>query len=461
MIKISSCIISLVLASVFLFCGCTSGTGTNNSYPVVVFTDVHFNPFYDETLFHQLNDSDVSEWADIFATSSISEPSAYGKDTNYPLLVLALESIQLNLGTSQVVIFTGDILGHNLATTFFSLYGSEDVAALENFLDKTVSFFTALTKSYIGDIPVMFVLGNADSYTGLGPDSTFLSNTAETYYSNWIGSTADHQTFLNTYEADGYYSAEPLGTGLKVIVLNTCALSTLAVGDVDSKVQAQLTWLGESLDAARNTGKKVWLLMHVPPGAYIGETAGQLDPSGQLSSASMTLKANYQTSLLQTLSNYSDVITLMLAAHTHMDEFRNIYGSPLSSQGSLEITPGITPYFNNNPAFKIFTFSEGSFAPANYRSLNYDLTLLPARFNAYYTFSTSYFGGFMRSLLDEALVELYPELDSSSTKQQLFRAYYYSGNDSMNTITDANWKVYYCGIIQMTEQGIIDCVNSL
>jgi hypothetical protein len=37
---------------------------------------------------------------------------------------------------------------------------------------------------------------------------------------------------------------------------------------------------------------------------------------------------------------------------------------------------------------------------------------------------------------------------------------YYSGNNSMNTITDANWKVYDCGIAQMTEQGLVNCVNS-
>lgn len=449
-----------VLVICFLICGC-GGSASGNTYPVIVFSDVHFDPFYDQTLFHQLDSSDASGWADIFASSGISEPSTYGADSNYPLLVLALSSIQQDLGTSPVVIFTGDVLGHNFAQTYFNLSGSEDVTAMQAFASKTLTFFTQLVKSYIGDIPVMFVLGNADSYTGLAPDSTYFANTAEIYYSNWIGTTADHQTFLNTYEEGGYYSAEPL-TGVVVVALNTVALSTLVLENNDSQVQAELDWLDSTLASAKNAGKKVWLLMHVPPGAYIAETASQLDPGGQLSAATMQLKPDYQTSLLQVLSEYSDIITIMLGGHTHMDEFRNIYGgSPLSSNGTLMITPGITPYFNNNAAYRIFTFLSNIFEPTNYISIYYNIATLPSQFDAYYTFGAAYFNGVMSGLLDDALTELFPTLNTDMTKQGLFRTYYYSGSTASSTITDATWKVYWCGIVDMASPDLIDCVNSL
>ena len=460
MVRSSWRIVFLALAVVCLICGC--GGNTCDTYPVVVFSDVHFNPFYDPTLFQSLVSSDASQWAGIFAQSKISAPSTYGDDANYPLLVLALSGIKKNLGASPVIIYTGDVLGHNFAKTFFSLNGSEDVAALKSFADKTVSFFTKLVKSYVGDIPVMFVLGNADSYTGDGPDSTFLSNTADIFYSDWIGAAADYPEFLATYKAGGYYSAAPLGTNMMVIALNTFALSTLVLGDNDSEVQAQLAWLDSSLDSARRTGKNVWLLMHVPPGAYIGETAGELDPGGHLSSATMMLKPDYQESLLRILSKYSDIITIMLAGHTHMDEFRNIYGgTPLQAQGFLEITPSIAPYFDNNPAFKIFAFSKSKNAPIDYRSLNCDLASKPVQFKTYYTFSKAYFDEHTNVLLNDALAELYPMLATDEAKQGLFRTYYFSGNDSMNPITDANWKVFWCGIVKMTKQELIDCVNSL
>ena len=376
MVRFFRCIVFLALAVVCLTCDCSGDTG--DTYPVVVFSDVHFNPFYDETLFQSLVSSDASQWAGIFARSNITEPSTWGADTNYPLLVLALSGIQQNLGSSPLVIYTGDVLGHNFAQQFFKLYGRMDIAAMEAFADKTVSFFTQLVKSYVGDIPVMFVLGNADSYTGFGPGSKFLSNTADIFYSNWIGATADHQEFLGTYKAGGYYSAEPPGTNMMVIALNTFTLSTLALGGRECAVQAELAWLEERLAAARSSGKDVWLLMHVPPGMYLGETAGKLNSSGHLFSASRILKPGYQARLLRILSSYSDIIRVMLAGHTHMDEFRNIFGgTPLQAKGFLEITPGITPYFDNNPAFKVFTLSKLNNAPVDYRSVNYDLAPAP------------------------------------------------------------------------------------
>jgi hypothetical protein len=82
---------------IFSLAGCT-GTGngtntTNNKFSVVVFSDVHFNPFYDSTLFSKLVAADADQWAGIFQTSKITAPSEWGADTNYPLLALALSSI--------------------------------------------------------------------------------------------------------------------------------------------------------------------------------------------------------------------------------------------------------------------------------------------------------------------------------------------------------------------------------
>ena len=77
------------------------------------------------------------------------------------------------LGDSPLIIFTGDILGHNFPTTFFQLYyGNVDyptpddaaVTAMEAFADKTVAFFMGQVRLKIGNIPVMFAVGNADSY---------------------------------------------------------------------------------------------------------------------------------------------------------------------------------------------------------------------------------------------------------------------------------------------------------
>ena len=456
--KFSHSLICLVIACmcIVLNFSCSSD-GTGDTYPIVVFSDVHFSPFYDPTIFQQLNNSDASDWADIFASSDISEPSAYGNDSNYPLLALTLSSIQQNIGRSPMIIFTDDILGHNFASQFYSLYGSEDAIAMQAFADKTVSFFTTFVKSHIGNISVMFVLGNADSYTSNGPDSTFLSNTAETFYSNWIGAAANRQTFLNTYTAGGYYSASPLGNYFEVIALNTFPLSTQATGDNSAAVEAQLAWLNSTLASAKNSAKKVLLLMHTPTGIYASATAEMLDSSGRLSTASMMMVPEYQTSLLQIISDYSDIITMTLGAHTHMDEFRLI-----STDTPLMITAGITPVFDNNPAYKIFSFANGRFIPSDYISINYNLAAepQPSNFDEYYTFSTAYLDSIVSSDINDALVELFPDLNTNETDQAQFRTYYYSGSSASSTITDTNWKVFWCAIAEMTEEDIIGCVNS-
>jgi hypothetical protein len=135
-----------------------------------------------------------------------------------------------------------------------------------------------------------------------------------------------------------------------------------------------------------------------------------------------------------------------------MDEYRI-----LSTSDVLEITPGISPYFGNNPAFKVFSFSGDTLKPTDYSSLNYDLTAMPGQFNSYYTFSAAYS---MQGLLNDSLTQLLPALVTNNVQQALYRGYYYSGNNSLNPITDRNWPVYWCGIATMEQQELIACVNA-
>jgi len=382
------------------------------------------------------------------------------------LFKIALSGIKQNLGASPLIIFTGDILGHYLPQQFYQqINGTSnprndaDVAAMKAFIDKTVAFFMQQVRSSFGNIPVLFALGNSDSYTGLGPDSSFLSNTAELYYTHFLNRIVDHQTFLNTFTSGGYYSAEMPGRNLMVIGLNTFEFSPDFGNATSGAVAAQLAWLDTTLASARARGKRVWLLMHVPPGADKYETAQSVDANGHITSATMMWNQDYQTSFLQILSKYPGLITQILTAHTHMDEYRIV------SPGHLaDTTPSIAPYFGNNPAFKIFTFHGETFKAIDYTSLNYDLATMPGQFNRYYTFSTAYL---MQGFLNDSLLQLYPELATKNAKQQLYREHYFSGHhysvpigNTFHPITDKTWPVYWCGIGHMDEQGLINCVNA-
>ena len=230
-----------------------------------------------------------------------------------------------------------------------------------------------------------------------------------------------------------------------------------------SAVAAELSWLDSTLASAQAGGKKVWLLMHIPPGADTVATATTpqaFDNDGQITTAAMMWVRDDQASFLHVLSKYPGLITLTLAAHTHKDEFRI-----MSPDDVLDITPSISPWFGNDPAFKVFTFTQDSFTPTNYRSLNYDLATMPRQFKNYYTFSQAYS---MPGPLDSSLAQLYPELVSNNAKRALYIGQYNSGNNSLepgastrwSPITNANWPIFYCGIGKMDELEFIHCVNS-
>lgn len=467
--------------------GCGGNSTANSNFPVVVFSDVHFNPFYDPTLFPALFDeNNTDKWAAIFQRSSITAPSSRGSDTNYPLFMLTLAGIKQNLGASPLVIYTGDILGHGIAQFFYPLYyrhmgvtvpavpDDTAVTAMKAFTNKVVTFFMGRVKRAVGNIPVMFAVGNSDSYSGYGPnildssmepDNSFLVNTAELFYTKFLNGTVDGTEFHTTFTKGGYYSAEPAGTDLMVIGLNTilfCQLFSSGPTANDIMVADELSWLELRLQSAKAKGKKVWLLMHAPPGADICTTAGRVD-NGQIPSAAMMWWPAYQTSILDLLAKYPGLISLTLAGHTHMDEYRI-----MPTTDALEITPAISPWFGNNPAFKVFTISLDTLKPTDYSSLNYDLATNPAQFKSYYTFSTAYSA---EGLLDASLTQLIPALVTNKDKQSLYRGYYFSGNNSLtavdyplgnsyNPITDTTWPVYWSGIGHMEEGDIIVSVNS-
>lgn len=449
----------LELASASVLCGC-SGTGNLSGgadFPVLAFSDIHFDPFFDPQLFAKLNAADPARWADIFASSRIQSPSKPGADTNYPLLVLALGSIGQNLGASPFILFTGDLLGHGIAQRYFQATGSNDVAAMVTFTNKLVSFVTGQMRAAAGNIPILFAVGNGDSYTGYGPDSSFLSNNSEAFFTTLLHGAGNRQDFLSSFTAGGYYAAEPAGANVMVIALNTIMFSPLVQNKDGSEnnqtaVDAELAWFDAKLASAKAAGKKVWLLMHAPPGADEGTTATSVQGNGQITSATMMWEANYQAEFMRVLGKYPGVITLALAGHTHMDEYRVISGSNI-----VDVIPGISPCFGNNPAYKILCLNRGALAPTDYDCLNYDLASLPDQFSGYYTFSQAFSAA---GSLANSQKWLFPRLAGDPKLQALYRGYFCLGNNKANPIADANWPVFWSGIGNMTAAEMVASVNS-
>ena len=268
--------------------------------------------------------------------------------------VLALAGITQNLGQSAFVIYTGDLLGHNFPVLFKQCNGGvQNEAAMKAFADKTVDFLLGQIRAAVGSLPVMFVVGNADSYLGALPEPSFLANNAELYYTKFLNGSADHQAFLDSFTRGGYYAAQPPGKNLTVVGLNTVLFG---FASTESEVQAELSWLDSILASAQAAGRKVWLLMHVPPGAVLGTTAttaGNVSGNGHITTATMMWTAGRYERFIAVLDKYPGLITMTLAAHTHMDEYR-----VLSPGNVLEITPAISPSLRQQPGLQSLQYCQ-------------------------------------------------------------------------------------------------------
>lgn len=441
----------LELAGASILCGCGGSAGAigSGSSSVLVFSDVHFNPLYDGALLSALDAADPSQWKALYEGSKVTALPVYGADSNYRLFKLALASIQQNLTGCQLVVFSGDLLGHNIGGLYTQNGGAANQASINAFINKTTAFVTQQIRSCLGSVPVVFAVGNCDSYTGYGPDSKFLSSTIDSFYSQLLNGIVDRQQFTSTFLAGGYYAVDVFEKQLKLISMNTIMCSGLILQDYSIQVAAQFAWLDAQLAAAKRLNQKAWIVMHVPPGIYMG---GTNDSTGQLASVTMMWYEEYQSSFLEILAKYPGQISFLLAGHTHMDEFRI-----LSPEHVVEVTPGISPVFGNDPAFKLFTIDNVTFTAADYQAIKYSLATAPLDFAKAYTFASAYS---QPSCANASLKTLFPQLAKNSALQTLFRSAYFSGSTSQSLITNLNWPAYWSCVGNVTELAFIKSVTT-
>ncbi len=440
---------TLATVAAALLGGCSS-TAAPSSTTVVAFSDVHFDPFFDPSLFGALEAAPESQWASIFAGSRHTGPGQYGHTTNFVLLQRSLAAIQSQ--RPAFVIFGGDVLVQDFSQMYFALTRTQDQVAMKAFALKATTFVVHQVRAALGTTPVYFTLGNWDDYAGsfgLQPDDRFLADTATLFFEDLLRGTADRAAFETTYRAGGYYVAEVPGSGLVILGVNTGFLAPQSTAGADA-ITRQLLWLDATLAAVEAAGKQAWLVLHAPPGGDLATTGGDVDPQGHIAQPTMMLQADPQQRLLAILAAHRGALGAAFTGHTHMDQYRI---AVIALQG----IPGITSDMGNAPAFKTFTVS-GRSALQDYVSFTLDLSNPSASFQPSYDFSSAYG---LPAPLGSSLAALFFELMTSPTAQATYRTNFGSGHAPSKPITDLNWPVYWCGIAFMGSQGLGDCVNSM
>ncbi len=331
-------------------------TGTSGT--VLLFSDVHFDPFADPSLVPALAAADASSWKGIFASSAQTGYAAYGSDSNFALFESALDDMAARAGNVSTILYPGDILGHDFPQDYAALTGDSSQAGLNAFALKTVQFFVAEVDSRFPNATVLVADGNCDTDNLLGgigarPGDPYLSETAPVIGQAFFNTDADRAAFASTYSLGGYYAVEPDGpTGLKYVVLN----DNLWISEYDDPAAGlmELSWFAAELADAARDFQKVWVVGHIPVGANASMTVAAYDQTGQIA-YSGNLDDGFNAAFVGLELAYDATITATFTGHTHNDDFRLLTdGSGAASL--IRVAPAISPVFDNNPGYQVYSY---------------------------------------------------------------------------------------------------------
>jgi hypothetical protein len=206
--------------------------------------------------------------------------------------------------------------------------------------------------------------------------------------------------------------------------------------------KAELAWLENTLEKARNNGERVWLVYHEPNGADERRSVANGCAKGPV----RIWGKPFETAFIGLIKKYAGTVETIFAGHTHRDEFRLIAdgGQPFAA---VHVAPSISPSSNSNPAFKLYTYQPASGAILD--SATYVLANLEtakdageAKWSREYDFARAY--GTPPTLTGFALV--YGKLGSDPETRRKYRAFFGAGSAKSEFITDATWEAFRCGI---------------
>ncbi|EKO40037.1 MAG: hypothetical protein B193_1259 [Solidesulfovibrio magneticus str. Maddingley MBC34] len=339
---------------------------TNGSNTFLLFSDVHFNPFADPSLVPALAAADASQWKTILASSSQTGYPAYGSDSNYVLFESTLDDMAARAGDVDLILYPGDILGHNFGADYVALTGDSSQAGYESFVLKTVQFFVQEVDSRFPSATVLVADGNCDTDAvpnGIGarPGDAYLASSAPVIAQAFFNNDADQAAFTAGFSQAGYYALEPDGpTGLKYVVLN----SNLWISQYDDPTAGamEMAWFASELADSARDFQKVWVLGHIPPGAEAGGVASTYALTGQISYQG-GMDDTFNTAFVSLELAYSSTIAATFAGHTHSDDFRLLTAADGSDASELvRIAPGISLFLGGNPGYQLYSYDAQTFA---------------------------------------------------------------------------------------------------
>lgn len=446
-----------------------------STIPVLMLSDIHFDPYRDPAKFSKLVAAPVAAWEAILqAPDSATQPAdfqalqaacagAKGLDSNEALFDASLKAEKTHAAGLKFVTISGDLLVHQFDCRYKALAKSE--AGYGEFAEKTASYVVRRIEAEFPGVPVYVALGNNDSSCGdyaLDMHDRFLSGTSKAVIEGLRGASAEEVEQAKTdYEAGGYFSVSlnaPMRK-TRLLVIDDMYLSKkwATCGKKADKADpvAVLTWLKTQLEGSTQRGEKVWVMGHIPPGIDVYATLRK-GRTCEVNGAESFLVPAAKESLADVLEAHADVITLGLFGHTHMDEMKLLPGA---GGGGVAIKgiPSISPVDGNMPAFTLAKID-----PATSLMDDYAVYTAPNKtgvggpWNREYSFGETYRQKVYSAATLKAIVAGFRADPQGATKMS--QSYEINFDPLFPIpILVLGWPQYVCGIDKMTDAEFKAC----
>ena len=162
--------------------------------PVVMLSDIHFDPFHDPARFDRLRSAPVTQWQQIFSepdaptqaadfSGLMDKCKARGVDTPWTLLQSTLAAAHAQSPHPLFVTVSGDLLVHKFDCRFHALAHDSSEAEYSSFAAKTIAYVASELRRAFPATPLYLALGNNDAGCGDYREAQRLRSPSRTAYS--------------------------------------------------------------------------------------------------------------------------------------------------------------------------------------------------------------------------------------------------------------------------------------
>ncbi|XP_075706661.1 acid sphingomyelinase-like phosphodiesterase 3b [Rhinoderma darwinii] len=305
-------------------------------------TDLHLDPNYTVT-------ADPGKVCPSAGDQPVTDAGKWGNylcDSPGSLVNSSIYAMKTILPDPDFILWTGDDTPH---------VPNEKLS--EKAVLDIVEWLTTLISQVFPTTKVYPALGNHDFH----PKNQLPTQNNSIYYrvselwSPWLKPES-----ITTFQKGGFYSEQAgnIRNMGRIVILNTNLYydSNGITANMEDP-GGQFVWLENLLSNASQTGEKVYIVGHVPPG-YFEKKRGK-----------PWFRENFNKRYIEIIQKHHKVIQGQFFGHHHTDSFRMFYSNSGNPIGSMFIAPGVSPWKTtlpgvtngaNNPGIRVFEYDRES-----------------------------------------------------------------------------------------------------